>query len=442
MQTETWTFRRLSLAVTLVLVALIGITPSARAGDEEKPAVNGKNSKIQLSGTGWVVYRYLLADEIRASAPKGFLSSAGVDRQDANSFDLDRVQLTGDYFFNDRLTWRTVLEGDNLGGVARLYVKNAFFRVKDPCGLPNTSFKFGLYPHGMTATIDDLWGYRLVSENSLNRYFGVGSAYTGVGIDTKLAKGVVDLDLAIANELGYNKGLTVPFSLKLDDPKATKDESNRSKYKTFMGRVILTPPGEDPLLKSFHLTLFGQRNGKNPVSPSAADAATYVPANELPKSAADNRNLWFEAFPYFKKGKLVAGLEYGLGWSSSTKLAKRVVGNAFPALELTDVRSSYLGGVATYQILPKLGCFARLDLFDPDKDSDGSWTGTESAPKDIKGLKTTNVLAGVSHTVVAGVRGIIDVEYTKFENPKNKVGGAELTLDPDITISARMEVKL
>jgi hypothetical protein len=106
-----------------------------------------------------------------------------------------------------------------------------------------------------------------------------------------------------------------------------------------------------------------------------------------------------------------------------------------------DVKSRYMGGVITYQILPKLGCFARLDLYDPDTDKDASWAGTERAPTSIKNLMTTNVIAGISHSYVNGVRSILDVEYTKFENPK-QTSGAELSLDPDITISARMELKL
>jgi hypothetical protein len=432
MHAETGKFHRLLLIVTLIVVALIGVAQSALAGDEEKPAVNGKNSKIQLSGVGWVVYRYLLADETNASAPKGFLSKDGADRQDANSFDLDRVQVTGDYMFNDRITWRTILEGDNLGGAFRLYVKNGYLRVKDPWGLPNTSFKFGLYAHGMTGTIDDLWGYRLVSENSINRYLGVSSAYTGVGMDTKLAKGVVDLDLGIANELGYGVA-------------GADGKANRSKYKTFMGRVILTPPGEDPLLKSFHLALWGQRNGKNPVSQADAN---YVAADLLPKNASDNRNLWFEVFPYFKKDKLAAGFEYGLAWNGSTrqlKAAKASTGGAgttAAVIERMDVRSRYVGGVITYQILPKLGCFGRLDLYDPDIDSDASWAGTVRAPKELRNLMTTTVIAGISHSYATGVRSIIDVEYSTFEKPKNTTSGAELSLDPDITISARMELKL
>jgi hypothetical protein len=432
MHTETGTFRRLSLSFAFVLLALIGIAPSALAGDEEKPAVTGKNSKIQLSGTGWVVYRYLLADESKASAPKGFLSSTGVDRQDSNSFDLDRVQVTGDYMFNDRITWRTVLEGDNLGGAARLYVKNGYLRVKDPWGLKSTAFKFGLYPHGMTGTIDDLWGYRLVSENSINRYLGVASVFAGVGMETKLAKGVVDLDLGIANELGYGAA-------------GGDGKANRSKHKTLMGRVILTPPGDDPLLKSFHLALWGQRNGKNPVSQTDT---SFVLADRLPKSASDNRNLWFEVFPYFKKDNLAAGFEFGLAWNKSTKQRKRSSGAAggagaiAPPIEFMDVKSRYIGGVVTYQIVPKLGCFARLDLYDPDTDNDASWAGTESAPKDLKRVMTTNVIAGVSRSYANGVRSILDVEYTKFESPKHTTTGAGLSLDPDITVSARMELKL
>jgi hypothetical protein len=410
-----------SVLLAVCVFALLAVTVgTARAGDEEKPAVNGKNSKIQLSGVGWFAYRYLLADEINATAPKGFLSATGVDRKDANSFDLDRVQVTGDYMFNDRVSWRTVLEGDDTGGALKLYVKNAFLRVKDPCGLKGTSVKFGLYGHGMTGTVDDFWGYRLISENGINRYLGVSSAFVGAGMDGKLAQGVVDFDLSITNEQGYNKTLVA-------------DAPNRGKYKSLMGRVILTPPGDDALMKSFHLALFGQMNGKNPIS---GPDTSYVSATALPKSASDNRNLWFEAFPYFKKDKLAVGFEYVMYSNKYTQQKKRTTD-----LEAVEIKSSYIGGVVTYQAVPSLGLFARVDLYDPNTDLDASWSGTTTAPK-IKNLMTTTVIAGASHPIANGVRGILDVEYTKFEKPKHATDGSELTLDPDVTVTARMEVKL
>lgn len=405
-------------AITLILLAILA--GPTLAGDEEKPAVNGKNSKIQLSGTGWFVYRYLLADEVNATAPKGFLSVTGKDRQDANSFDLDRVQVTGDYFFNDRISWRTVLEGDNLGGAYRLYIKNGYARVKEPWGLANTGFNFGLFTHAMTATIDDLWGYRLVSENSINRYMGVSSAFSGVSVDTKLADGAVNLDVAIANEYGYAKA-------------AADGTPNRSKYKSFMGRVILTPPSEDPMLKSFHLGLWAQMNGKNP---TATSDTNYVSADLLPKSSSDNQNFWFEVFPHFKNDKLAVGFEYVLLTNKYTRLA-RAAGSKIESLEL---KSSYIGGVVTYQATPKINAFARVDLYDPDTDNDATWSGNEAKPAP-KNLAVTNIMAGLSHSYAKGVRSVLDVEYSMFEKPTHQTAG-EFTLDPDITVTARMEFKL
>lgn len=412
---------RTAWCAAAALIVLTMLAGPALAGDEEKPAVSGKNSKIQLSGTGWFVYRYLLADEVNATAPKGFLSVTGKDRQDANSFDLDRVHVTGDYAFNDRISWRTVLEGDNLGGAYRLYIKNGFVRVKEPFGLAGTGFNFGLFTHVMTATIDELWGYRLVSENSLNRYMGVSSAFSGVSMDTKLADGAVNLDITIANEYGYSKA-------------ASDGTPNRSKYKSFMGRVILTPPVEDPLLKSFHLALWGQMNGKNPTMPS--DLANYVSADSLPKSSSDNRNVWFEVFPYFKNEKLAVGFEYVMSTNKSTRLA-RAAGSKIESMEL---KSSYLGGVVTYQATPEVNAFARVDLYDPDTDSDAAWSGNEAKPA-VKNLAVTSILAGLSRTYAKGVRSVLDIEYSMFEKPTHKDKG-ELELDPDITVTARMEVKL
>lgn len=407
----------LAAAALIVLAMLAG---PVLAGDEEKPAVNGKNSKIQLSGTGWFVYRYLLADEVNATAPKGFLSVTGKDRQDANSFDLDRVQVTGDYFFNDRISWRTVLEGDNLGGAYRLYIKNGFVRVKEPFGVDNAGLNFGLFTHAMTATIDDLWGYRLVSENSINRYMGVSSAFSGVSVDKKLADGAVNLDVAIANEYGYSKA-------------ASDGTANRSKYKSFMGRVVLTPPVEDPLLKSFHLGLWAQMNGKNP---TATSDTNYVSADLLPKSSSDNQNFWFEVFPHFKNDKLAVGFEYVMLTNKYTRLA-RAAGSKVESMEL---KSSYIGGVVTYQATPKIGAFARVDMYDPDTDNDATWSGNEAKPAP-KNLAVTNIMAGLSHSYAKGVRSILDVEYSMFEKPDHKTAG-EFTLDPDITVTARMEFKL
>ncbi len=416
------------LVVAILLVALSAVARPAQAGDEEKPGVTGKNAKIQLSGTGWFVYRYLLADETRQTAPKGFLSRDGVDRKDAASFDLDRVHVTGDYLFNDRISWRTVLEGDNQGGAYRLYIKNGYLRVKEPWGLKAASFKFGVFGHGMTGTIDDLWGYRAVSENSLNRYLGVSSVYAGAGVDARLARGLVDLDLGVANEFGYSTP-------------AADGKANRSKYETFMGRAILTPPGDDPVLRSLHLALFAQRNGKEPVSQSDA---RYRPASALPRSACDNRNLWLEIFPYFKTERIALGFEFVSAWSSYTRQDVR----ASAPLEKFDIRSRYIGGVATYQILPKIGCFARIDRYDPNIDTDGSWSSKETSPavaanaEKLKELTVTTVLAGISHSYANGVRSILDLEYSTFESPKHLRTKSELSLDPDVTVSARMELKL
>jgi hypothetical protein len=138
------------------------------------------------------------------------------------------------------------------------------------------------------------------------------------------------------------------------------------------------------------------------------------PAGFTP-SAADNRNIWFEVVPYLQAENLACGLEFAQKQDKTPHL----VGNES---EVVTKTSQYIGAFAWADVMPRLRFFGRLDQYDPNTDVDDD------------GLM--NVIAGVAHTHVKGVRGIVDLEFTQYEEPK----GA--SFDPDITVSARVEVSL
>jgi len=370
-----------------------------------------------------VVYRYQLADEMRASAPGAALSDNRYDRQDANTFDIDRVQVNADYTVSERISWQTSLEGENLGGAARLYLKRAFVRFEEPFGLKTSTLRLGLLSHVIINSYNQLWGYRCISRDGLDRYLGVSNTWVGVGLTGRPIREMLEIDAAVANQLAYNKQAV------LLDPQTntTKETPSRSKYKTFMGRVTFTPLPGDENLKGLHLSLFAQMNATDPPRPDTS----YV---SLPPKASDNSNVWYEVFPHYRAGDFLAGFQYAVKQSKSTLQKNR------GAPYSSKTTSRFVSGVMTCALTPRLGAFLRGDFYDPDTACKAAWTGSGFSPK-ITGLSTATLMAGVSHLYAKGVQGIIDIEVTKFENPKN-AAGTQLSLDPDATVSARMILNL
>jgi len=403
--------------LTIILALLLQLVPAsaARAGGEGGPAVVGRNSRIQLSGTGWAAYRYLLADEQRASAPGSELSDNRFAREGASSFDIDRLQLNAEYAFTERIGWKTELEAENLAGASRLYLKRAYVKIRDPFGLKGTAFRFGQLAGVVLGHQENVWGYRSVSKDALELYLGISSTWVGAAMEGKQLDGRIEFDAAVTNEVSYSK--TIPTY-------------GRGKYKTFMGRLTLTPLPQDPSLKGLHLTLYGQYNAKHP--PVQSDTA-YVPA--APDNAADNYDLWYEAFPYYKTGRITLGVELAEKQSRSTtqKLGQD------PAAK--TVRSRYASALFACELTPALGCIARADFFDPNTGGEPAWVQGKLGPE-IKDLEGTTLFIGVTRTYAKGVQGILDLAYTKFEDPSNRAAAMQLPLDPDVTLTARMVLSL
>ncbi len=368
-------------------IAALFVT-SAMAGDEEKPAVTGRNSKIQLSGVGWATYRYQLQMDAHGATQGRHLTTLAA--KDMNLFDLDRVYLTCDYAFDDRYSWQTTIEMTNFAGDPRIYVKRAFLKVKSPFAIANTFFQMGQIAHVMTPSIEKNWGYRSVNRIGIERYLGISTTWNGLGFGFTDGSGMVDAELAIANENAYNK-------------------ITATKYKTLQGRVTLTPLPTDEALKGLKVALWAQMNSN-------------APPIGFPPKAADNTNTWLGVFPSFQGSKLAVAGEFAM-----KKDKTPVITGTPPNEEVTTKTSRLLSGWVAYDVTARVRVFARLEQYDPNTDND------------YDGLM--NINAGLSHNMIKGVRSIVDVECTKFQEPKDDNGNT-LNLDPDVTLSARLEVSL
>lgn len=373
---------RLMAAVVLSLALLPAAVP---AQDDAKPAVTGRNAKIQFSGVGWVTYRYLLADEPGAAAVGSALSAPGVDRQDLNTFDVDRVYVTADYVMNETFSWQSIVEAENLSGTPRIFLKRAFVRAKSPFGLTGTGFRFGQIAHVYTPVAEDAWGYRIVSKIPVDRYLGISTTWVGAGLDGKVLGDVLDFDAAVTNENAYNR-------------------SSGTKYKSLQGRATITPLPGDEVLKGLHLTGFAQYNAK-------PQPAGFEPG------ASDNNNVWFGLLPYFKNDRLSAGVEF-----LQRRDKHSVAGQGPDETGVETVTAQYLGGFATIELAPDYRAFLRLDQFDPNTDVDDNGSLT--------------FIGGLSHTYSKGIRSILDLEYTTFDEGEGE------SLDADLTVAARMEISL
>jgi hypothetical protein len=379
----------LRAAICGFAIAVLFVT-GAMAGDEEKPAVTGKNSKIQLSGVGWATYRYQLQRDTHSATDARHLTTLAT--KDMNLFDVDRVYLTGDYAFDERYSWQTTIEMTNFAGDPKIFVKRAFLKIKSPFAISNAFVQMGQIAHVMTPSIEKVWGYRSVAKIGIDRYLGVSTTWNGLGLGYTCPRGIVDAELAVANENAYN----------------TK---TATKYKTLQGRVTVTPLPADEALKGLKIAAWGQMNSNAP------------PSGFQPK-AADNTNLWLGVLPSFQASKLTVAGEFEMKKDKTPSLT-----GTPPAEEVTTKTSRLLSGWVAYDVTARVRAFARLEQYDPNTDTD------------ITGDALTTLNAGVSHSMVKGVRSIIDLEYTKFQEPKDLPANWQ-TLDPDVTLSARLEVSL
>ncbi len=409
-------------AFALVLVPLL-TTLAAPARADDQPPVNGKNSKIQISGTGWAVFRYKLDDEPTREAPANTFTG-DVLPKDASSFDIDRVYLTADYMFNDRYTWETVLEADNFGGGANggvtisPFMKKAYLRVKKPFGLANSSLKFGEFSHCMISFIEDIWGFRSVSKVPIDRYFGVtaphsnyantlSSTYVGIGMDGKVLHNGIEYDFDVVNEKPYNK--------------VSADPLPRSKYKTAMLRLTLVPCASSPTLAGLKFTGYGQFNGKNPDPNSPVWGTKYY------------HDLWYGGMGSYQY-KTFSG---AFLWAQYVNLSDDNYKSGSSYVYVRNLMiSRTLSAFASINLTANDRVFGRFDWYDP---SIHTFTLHNDPSKTTYGIGdgVSAYSAGVAHTYVKGVRSIVDVEYDKFQ-----IVTGHASVKPDVTLAARMELSL
>jgi len=379
--------------------ALAGLAAALSPVCAEEPAAVGKNAKVQISGVGWITYRYLLADEPARVSPAADMESTGRDAQDMNRFDVDRVYVTADYKMDERFSWQTVIEGRNLGGTAssrNLFLKRALVRVAEPFGLENTWVHMGIIPHVMTPVHERAWGMRIVSEVPIDRYLGVSTTWLGLGFGGT-AGGMLDYEFALTNERPYNS-------------------DNVSKYKNLMARAVLSPFTGDETLKGLKLGLWAQGNSNLPEQPDTSGA---IPNLRPAPSAGDNLNLWYGAFPHFVGDRYVIGLSFD---QKSDDYPVIVDGQLDTDTRTAQVISAFVEVDPT----AKLRLFGRIDRSDPNTDIDDN------------GLMNVNV--GAAYRYLKAVRSIVDVEYTTYDEPETAGGSVEL--DADVTLSARLEISL
>ncbi len=391
------------IAVLIAVLIAAGAVLPAIAQSQEKPPANGRNSRIEFSGTGWVTYRYKVRSEpLRAAALGRYANtfSGDVLPEGANAFDLDRVYFTADYSFNDRYSWQTQFEVNNFGGGGgkngiSVYVKKAFLRVNAPFGARNTAFRVGQIAHVMTPFVEDLWGYRIVSKVPLDRYLGVSTTWLGAAAEGSAAGERLRYDLAVTNQTSYNANVPNPGS---------PARPGRTKYKTLMGRLSLTPART--ATGNVQLSGFAQYAPKSPADSTGLRGARY------------NYDFWFGGILSARGPRFTAAVE---------ALERRDVGHpavaGSPSLFRRRVTvSRVISGFGWTAVTAADRVFVRLDFLDPNRtaSADGLFVG----------------MGGLSHTFVKGVRGIADLEAAKFQTPR----GAHLKTD--VTLSARVELSL
>ena len=352
------------MATVAAIAGTIGVQ-SARA--DEAPAAVGKNSKIELSGVGWAIYRYQVEDKSKSNELRSW-----------NSFDVDRVYLTGAYAVDERYKWFTTLEASNKAGVLSLFLKKAYLQVKEPFHWSSSTLWFGQFDHQIVGPQEKVWGFRSISRVGLDEFLGVSSAQVGAGLSQSAAGGRFDWALTVGNERPYNREST-------------------HKYKTGVARVTLTPAGSEQG-KRFHLMLGAQVN------------------SDAPK-AADNLNTLFSVFPYWQSERATAALEVDLANDKSSVVSQGEV-------KVSTKHSRLIGGFASVAVSPRIRLVGRVEQFDPNTDK--------------KNDAVLNVIGGVARSYGKNVRGILDLNLRNYQVDDD----AETEFDSDIIVTARAEVTL
>ncbi len=383
------------LAVLAAVAAIAALAGHSAAS--EPPAVTGKNNDLQISGTAWFTWRYKLAEEPALESGGSGLGRSGESFQDTHSFDMDRLYLTLDYLLTDRYTWNTVIEASNQGGNLNILLKRAGLRIKEPFGLGGTSMQFGQIGHPMTGHVEGLWGYRVVSRTPVDRYMGISTTWLGVSGAGSLLDKHLEVEGMLANPKAFNQ------TDANDDGDAIPV---RSKYVSLMARTTVTPLPSDEVLKGLALTVFGQ----------------YAPndvASGQPADAGRNNTTWLGFFPHYSGNSFRIGLECYRRWHEAASDSA--------STSSSTAITTYAGGFGSLSITEKARVFARLDWVDPGR----------SGPGAVNPDPYLVLMAGASRQYNKAVRGILDVEYVRFEDPDHGP-----SLDSDVIVSARIDVAL
>ncbi len=354
-------------------------------------SMEGKNNPVTFDGVVWGFYQYVVEDASTGNQGKDF---------DFNRFSIDRVYLTFASKLGDRYTGRARLElQNNNDGTVTNFLKTADIAVREPFGLGSSTLRFGQTEGAVSPFLEKPWGYRIVSKTTTDRYLGLSTTYLGAGLASKLAGGIIETDVLLANRVPANKNIS---------------DGGDAKYKTLAGRVLLRPIQE------------GVAKGL-----AFGGYAQYAPKRS---PSGENSDLWFGGHAYFDAPKFVAGVQYD---SRVTKVADE------------DVTSAVISGFARYAVTEKIEIFGRVDAVDFNTDTDDVMITTPTLGNETENqLAQTVLIGGLSHAYSKTLRSIIDVSIRSFSDDlfyhdvSAPARDVEIDLDSEVIVSARLDASL
>lgn len=317
--------------------------------------VEGKDSKVVLDGVSFLKYYYNVGHHDPAS--KSF-----------NAFEIDRIYVTAKYHPSDNLMFRVttdVRRYDIAVGTKNeqpffIVLKYGYLEMKGY--VPNAALIVGQHGAPIVGFLEKQWGFRSVYNVMIDKDLGISSTYLGVGVSGKAANKLVDYAVTIAN-----------------GNKWRKRESD--KYKALLGRVTLCPvPG------------------------LAVSGLVKVNADASPSS--DYMDTWLGGTVALEKGKFTVAGDVML------KTDKK-------GPDAEDVKGQGISVYGRVEAIPSVTVFGRLDIVDPNTDTDDDGYN--------------RIIAGVARTLTKKVKAIVDVNAVTYE---------ESGKDTDLTAELRMEVGL
>lgn len=356
------------------IAAMAGILIANPASAQEAAASKGAADEPQfdIGMTLWTVYRYPLA-------------SFDASDEDRSSFDIDRLYISPEYTLDPRYSVKATLEASNDAGTLSFKMKRAYLVIDEPFSLKDHHAKIGQTDHVFVSHAEKAWGLRCVSKIPVDQYLGIGSTWTGVLFGGKTASGILSYDAQVANRLPY-------------------DKPAQEKYKSFHGRVTVTPAPSSPAWKGLKVMGFAMVN-----------------TDQAP--AGDHMNLWYTVNPSYQRDGLAVSAE--LSARRDRTVVARESGD-----EVVTATARVLSAFAV--VAPRAGTqvFARIDAFDPD-------TSLDEDERNLSTAQRVVWMAGVAHVLTKGVRAIVDLQGQSFDTPS----GLE-SIDSSLTAAARVEVSI